>query len=195
MFPGELVILIAVSPAGDTYRVRRRNTGPGPANRVVRHPLGTILSTGPVSRLALAANAWPSSAVSEIPDGFKSRGGFGRLARAVRYSYAGFRDAIRHEAAIRQELAVFAILLPLSALLRVTLLEHLVLVLSMLLVLLVEFLNSAIEMTVDRISLEPHPLAGRAKDLGSAAVFVALVMAGLSWLFIAGPLAVRWLRR
>lgn len=113
---------------------------------------------------------------------------------ACRYSYAGFRHAIRHEAAIRQELALSAVLAPVSAFLHVSLIEHLLLALALLLVVLVEFLNSAIEATVDRISMERHPLAGQAKDLGSAAVLVALVMAALTWGVIVGPLLIRSLR-
>jgi diacylglycerol kinase (ATP) len=72
--------------------------------------------------------------------------------------------------------------------------ERLILVLSMMLVLLVEFVNTAIEATVDRISTERHPLAGRAKDLGSAAVLIALMMSALTWIVIVGPLMVRSVR-
>ena len=132
--------------------------------------------------------------MSETPKDAKDSGGFRRLVSACRYTAAGFRHALRHEVAIRQELIGLVILGPVSLTLPVRRLEHLVLILSMMLVLLVEFLNSAIESTVDRISLEQHPLAGRAKDLGSAAVFIALLMTGLSWLVIAGPVALRWLR-
>jgi diacylglycerol kinase (ATP) len=113
------------------------------------------------------------------------------LISALHNSWAGIRHAARHEAAIRQELVGLVILTPVSILLPVSALEHLILILSLLLVLLVEFLNSAIETTVDRISLEHHPLAGRAKDLGSAAVLIAVVMWGVSWLIITGPLVVR----
>lgn len=124
----------------------------------------------------------------------KSRGGLRRLLHATRYSAAGFRHAFTHEAAFRQELLALAVLVPASLLLPVSRLEHLILALSMLLLLLVELINSAIESTVDRISVEHHPLSGQAKDLGSAAVAVALLMMGLSWLVIAGPLAWGWLR-
>ena len=72
-------------------------------------------------------------------------------------------------------------------------LERLLLVLSMMLVLLTEFLNSAIEAAIDRISLERHPLSGQVKDLGSAAVFVALLMSATCWAVIAGPVLARWL--
>ena len=96
---------------------------------------------------------------------------------------------------MRQEMLGFVVLTPVALLLSVPVLERLLLVLSMLLVLLTEFINSAIETTIDRISLERHPLSGQAKDLGSAAVAVALLMSGLSWIVIAGPVLLRWLQR
>ena len=124
----------------------------------------------------------------------KSPSGFRRISAAFRYTCSGFRQAVRHEAAIREELIALAFLVPLSIWIHVGAMEHLVLLLTLLLVVLVEFLNSAIEATVDRISLERHPLAGRAKDFGSAAVFVALVMCALSWAVVCGPLIVRSLK-
>ncbi len=126
---------------------------------------------------------------------FKSQAGLGRLIRAVGYSSAGFRHALRHEAAIRQELLALVVLVPAALYLPVSRLERLVLVLSMLLVMLVELINSAIEAAIDRISAERHPLSGQAKDLGSAAVAVALLMTVLCWLVIAGPVLVDWLER
>ena len=122
----------------------------------------------------------------------KSKGGFRRLVNALGYSYAGVRHAIAHEAAIRQELIALAILVPASVFLPVGTIEHLLLVISMMAVLLIEFLNSALEAAVDRISLERHPLAGQAKDMGSAAVGIAVLMLGLCWLVIAGPVLFRW---
>lgn len=115
-----------------------------------------------------------------------------RLAGALRYSIAGFRHAARSEAAFQQELLVSLALLPLVVLLPLTVLERLVLVLSLLFVMAVELLNSAIEATVDRISAERHPLAGQAKDMGSAAVFLALAMSALCWAVIAGPAIGGW---
>jgi diacylglycerol kinase (ATP) len=106
----------------------------------------------------------------------------------MRYSMAGFRYALKNEASIRQELLALAVLTPVSMFLHVGRLEHLILFVSMLLVVMVEFLNSAIEAAVDRISLEKHPLAGQAKDLGSAAVFVSLLIWGACWAAIVGPL-------
>ena len=116
-----------------------------------------------------------------------------RLAGALRYSIAGFRHATRHEAAFQQEVLLFLLLLPAAVLLPVPTLDRLLIVLSMLLVIVVELLNSAIEATVDRISSERHPLAGQAKDMGSAAVFLALAMSLGCWAVIAGPLLVGWL--
>ena len=122
----------------------------------------------------------------------KSKGGFRRLVNALGYSYAGVRHAIAHEAAIRQELIALAILVPASVFLPVGTIEHLLLVISMMAVLLIEFLNSALEAAVDRISLERYPLAGQAKDMGSAAVGIAVLMSGLCWLMIAEPVLLRW---
>ena len=127
------------------------------------------------------------AAMSEERNDLKSKDGLRRLLNAMRYSWAGFRHALRNEAAIRQEFIALAVLVPASALLPVTDIEHLILVLSMMLVVLVEFLNSSIEAAVDRISLERHPLAGQAKDMGSAAVGIAVLMSGLCWVVIAGP--------
>jgi diacylglycerol kinase (ATP) len=124
---------------------------------------------------------------------FKNGRGLRRLVNALGYSWAGLRHALRHETAIRQELLALAVLVPIAALLPVPALERLLLVLSMMLVLLTEFLNSAIEATIDRISLERHPLSGQAKDLASAAVGVALLMSAACWFVIAGPVAARWL--
>ncbi len=118
--------------------------------------------------------------------------GPGRLLGALRCSIAGFRHAARSEAAFQQELLIAVALLPVALLVPVGLLERLILVLSMLFVMAVELLNSAIEATVDRISSERHPLAGQAKDMASAAVFVALAMSALCWAVIAGPVIVSW---
>jgi diacylglycerol kinase (ATP) len=125
--------------------------------------------------------------MNEERNDLKSKDGLRRLLNAMRYSYAGCRHALANEAAIRQELIALIVLIPLSVLLPVSDLEHLLLVLSMMLVVLVEFLNSSIEAAVDRISLERHPLAGQAKDMGSAAVGIAVLMSGLCWVVIAGP--------
>jgi diacylglycerol kinase (ATP) len=138
-----------------------------------------------------AARRRLSSPTSESE--FKGKTGLRRLINASNYSAAGFRHALKREAAIRQELACCAVLVPVAVLLPVPAIERLLVILSMLLVVLTEFLNSAIEAVVDRISLERHPLSGQAKDFGSAAVAVALVMSALCWIVIAGPVALHWL--
>ncbi len=133
--------------------------------------------------------------MAESGDEKRGAGGIRRLVDAFGYSIAGIRHALRHEASIRQEIVLLAILAPVSAFLPVSRIEHLLLVLTMLVVGLVEFINSAIESAVDRISLEHHPLAGRAKDLGSAAVLVSLAMWAMTWAVIVGPIALQFLRR
>jgi diacylglycerol kinase (ATP) len=105
----------------------------------------------------------------------------------VRYSLQGLGDACRREAAFRQELALAAVLVPAALLLPFSAVERVLLIGSLLLVLIVELLNSAIEATVDRISLDDHPMAARAKDLGSAAVMLTLALALITWAGIAGP--------
>jgi diacylglycerol kinase (ATP) len=118
---------------------------------------------------------------------FKSKGGIGRIANACRYSAQGFAHALRHEAAFRQEL-LFAIPAIIGVwFLGITPVEKIVLLASVVLVLVVEMLNSAIEAVVDRVSLERHPLAGRAKDLGSAAVMLSLALMVSAWALLAGP--------
>lgn len=107
-----------------------------------------------------------------------------RLWNALHYSLAGFRAAYQHEDAFRQEVLLAAILLPLAFMLEASGLGRALMVGSVLLVLLVELLNSAIEATVDRISLEQHELAKRAKDIGSAAVFLSLVNLAAVWALV-----------
>ena len=114
----------------------------------------------------------------------KSDGGIRRIVRAAGYSMAGLRAAWINEAAFRQECVLVAALLPVSLWLGETAAERSVLLATLLLVLIVELLNSAIEALVDRVGQEHHPLSGRAKDLGSAAVFVSLVLACAIWSLI-----------
>lgn len=113
--------------------------------------------------------------------------GLRRIAYATRYSWQGLCAAWRHEAAFRLECMAALVLAPLGFWLGVTPIERVLLVGSLLIVLAVELLNSAIEAAVDRIGPEPHPLAGRAKDLGSAAVLVSLLLVLLVWGSIVGP--------
>lgn len=115
---------------------------------------------------------------------FKGKTGLRRLINAAGYSAAGLRAAFRHEDAFRQEVVAALVLIPLALWLGNSGSERALLCFSVLAVLIVELLNSAIEATVDRISLENHQLAKRAKDIGSAAVMVALFNAGLVWTLV-----------
>ena len=110
--------------------------------------------------------------------------GVTRVARAFGNSLKGFSGAFREEAAFRQELALAVVVVPLGLWLGRSGVERALLVAPMLLVLIVELLNSAVEAVVDRVGLERHPLSGLAKDIGSAAVFVALLNAGVVWLLL-----------
>lgn len=111
--------------------------------------------------------------------------GLPRLRAAFGYSMAGLKAAWLGEEAFRQEVLLAIVLVPLALWLGQTGPERLLLVASWLLVMIVEVVNSAIEATVDRIGDEHHILAGRAKDLASAAVFLALVLAALTWATVA----------
>lgn len=104
-----------------------------------------------------------------------------RLHSATRISLQGFRLAWEGEAAFRVEVVLALIMLPVALLLDINSLERIALVGSVLLVLAVELLNSAVEAAIDRIGSERHPLSARAKDLGSAAVFVTLVLVVFVW--------------
>ena len=107
-----------------------------------------------------------------------------RVMRAVGASANGLVGAFREEAAFRQELALATLVIPLALWLGHSGVERALLIAPMLLVLIVELLNSAIEATVDRIGFERHKLAGLAKDIGSAAVFVSFVLLIAVWLLV-----------
>jgi diacylglycerol kinase (ATP) len=111
----------------------------------------------------------------------KGKTGLRRVWNALFYSLDGLRAALRHEDAFRQELIVAAVLIPVALLLPAGGVGKALMVGSVLLVLMVELLNSAVEAAVDRISFENHELAKRAKDIGSAAVFVSLVNVAVVW--------------
>jgi diacylglycerol kinase (ATP) len=115
---------------------------------------------------------------------FKAKTGIKRLINAIGYSFSGFKAAFQNEDAFRQEVFLTIILVPLAFYIANNSLEIVLLLFSTLLVPIVELLNSAIEATVDRISLEQHKLAKRAKDIGSAAVFLSLVNLFAIWLII-----------
>lgn len=115
---------------------------------------------------------------------YKGKTGLRRVWNALHYSLAGLAAAYRHEDAFRQEVLLAALLLPLALFLPVPGLGKAMMVASVLLVLVVELLNSAIEAVVDRVSLEKHRLAKRAKDIGSAAVLVSLLNVLLVWVLV-----------
>ncbi len=112
---------------------------------------------------------------------YKGKTGLRRLWNAFGYSLAGFRAAYKHEDAFRQEVLLAIILIPLALWLPVGYPGKALMIGSVLLVIVVELLNSAIEATVDRISLENHDLAKRAKDIGSSAVLVSLINVAAVW--------------
>jgi diacylglycerol kinase (ATP) len=114
----------------------------------------------------------------------KGKTGLRRIWNAIFYSIDGFRAAYQHEDAFRQEVLLAALLIPVSLLLPASGTGKAVMIASVLLVLLVELLNSAVEATVDRISLENHQLAKRAKDIGSAAVLVSLINVIVVWALV-----------
>lgn len=118
---------------------------------------------------------------------FKSRGGARRVLNALRYSLAGLRAAVRHEAAFRQELMLAVPMLLLVPFVAPGRWQALLMAGSVLAVLVIELLNSALEAVADAVSLERHPLLGRAKDLGSAAVMLCLLFAGAVWLVALWP--------
>jgi diacylglycerol kinase (ATP) len=110
--------------------------------------------------------------------------GVTRFLRAFAYSFQGFRHAWREEAAFRQEAILSAVLIPMGVYLGRSGVERALLVSPVLLILVIEILNSAVEAVVDRSGPERHPLAGMAKDMGSAAVMLSFVLLGTVWLLV-----------
>jgi len=113
---------------------------------------------------------------------FKGKTGLRRVWNAFHYSLSGLHAAYTCEDAFRQEAWLAAMLIPLALYLQVSAIGRALMISSVLLVLIVELLNSAVEATVDRISLENHRLAKRAKDIGSAAVLLSLINAATVWI-------------
>ncbi|MBT7442568.1 MAG: diacylglycerol kinase [Methylococcales bacterium] len=107
--------------------------------------------------------------------------GLKRLINAWHYSWAGLRATYREEEAFRQETVLAVVLIPLAIWLADTSIELVLLIVSVLFLLLTEVLNSAIEAVVDRFGGEQHELSGRAKDMGSAAVLIAMLMVAVTW--------------
>ena len=110
--------------------------------------------------------------------------GLARLARAAGDSLRGLRAAWRTEAAFRQECVCAAVLVPAAFFVGATLAQSALLIATVALVLVVELLNSAVEAAVDRVGRERHPLAGRAKDMAAAAVFVSLLVVVVTWALV-----------
>ncbi|MBI1451067.1 MULTISPECIES: diacylglycerol kinase [Acinetobacter] len=118
---------------------------------------------------------------------FKGKTGIKRILNATQYSIAGFKAAFQNEAAFRQIVFINIVLIPTSCFLQVSRVEHAMMIAVCLFALIVELFNSAIEAVVDRVSLERHPLSKNAKDMGSAAQFVALAIIFFTWLIILWP--------
>lgn len=115
---------------------------------------------------------------------FKGKTGIKRVLNATGYSFSGFKAAFQNEAAFRQIVYINLILIPISFYLNVSRIEQALMITVCLLAMIVELFNSAIEAVVDRISLEHHQLSKIAKDMGSAAQFVALCIIVISWAII-----------
>jgi len=118
----------------------------------------------------------------------KGNRGLARAWHAAKNSWCGLVYAFQEESAFRQELTLFLLLTPISFFLPVSYLEKVLLISSLLMVLVVELLNSSVEAAIDRISFEHHDLSKRAKDFGSAAVMVTLLIAVLIWTAVCIPL-------
>ena len=110
--------------------------------------------------------------------------GVRRLINALRWTVRGMKSTFKHEEAFRQEVYLTLVLAPLGLWLGETGVENALLVAPLFIVLIVELMNSAIESVVDRISTDHHKLSGRAKDQGSAAVFVSLALVALCWVMV-----------
>lgn len=111
--------------------------------------------------------------------------GLTRIGKAAIYSMKGFRAAWQHESAFRQETVLALVMVPMAIWLGRNVIETAVLIGTVFLVVIVELINSSIEAVVDRVSDEHHILSGRAKDMGSAAVFLALMLVLIVWVLIA----------
>ena len=115
---------------------------------------------------------------------FKGTTGIKRILNATGYSLAGFKAAFQHEAAFRQIVLINIILIPITFFLNISNVEQALMIGVCLLAIIVELFNSALEAVVDRVSLERHPLSKNAKDMGSAAQFVAQAIIFFTWVII-----------
>ncbi len=122
--------------------------------------------------------------MSEPVSEFKSKSGLGRILPAMGYAIAGIKAAWRHEHAFRQEMVMVIILTITALALPISAFQKMFLIALLVFVLIVELINSAIEAVVDRVSLERHPLAKNAKDMGSAAVMLSIFMCGACWIVV-----------
>lgn len=115
---------------------------------------------------------------------FYNEKGLKRFVNAIGFSIAGFKATWRHEEAFRQEVVGFIFAVPLAILLSENMIELVLLIASVTLIMIIELLNSAIETVVDRVGSDYHELAGRAKDIGSAAVMLSIMLAVVTWILI-----------
>lgn len=120
----------------------------------------------------------------------KGNRGLTRAWYAAKNSWCGFVYAFKEESAFRQELTLLIVLSPVALLLPINPLEKCVLISSLVMVLVVELLNSSVEAAIDRISFDHHDLSKRAKDFGSAAVMLSLLIATAFWITICAPLVI-----
>jgi diacylglycerol kinase (ATP) len=120
----------------------------------------------------------------QVESPHKGKTGLWRIWNALFYSFDGLKAAYRHEDAFRQEVWLAVVLIPLALLLPAPGTGKALMIASVLVVLIVELLNSAVEATVDRVSLEQHLLAKRAKDIGSAAVLFSLINVVVVWMLV-----------
>ncbi len=129
-------------------------------------------------------NQQPGSVNADDASALKGKTGLTRVVNAFFYSMAGLRAAFRGEAAFRQEVLLGALLIPLAFFMPVSGIGKAMMIAAMLLVLITELLNSAVEVLADRVSTEKHELIKKAKDIGSAAVLIALVNVPVVWLLV-----------
>lgn len=111
--------------------------------------------------------------------------GIKRLLRAAEFSWDGLKSAYKSEEAFRHDVALSVVLIPLSFFVQATKAEHILLIASVLFLLVCELINTAIEVVIERISPDWHNMSKKAKDIGSAIVFMALVQLVLFWVWIA----------
>ncbi len=136
-----------------------------------------------VNHILFRLNMEPNYSIENNPH--KGNKGLARAFRAAVNSWNGLKYAYKEESAFRQELFLAIILIPIAVYIPCTIVEKILLVSSVFLVLIVELLNSSVEAAIDRISFDIHGLSKRAKDFGSAAVMVALLLCGFTWVLVA----------